>query len=86
MTLTAYDNDQLFNKNFTVYGKPKMIEIETNYKMTLSEQQARELYQLLRTEKDIGHLTPDNELILVYQELRKFFNSTMYEKQSLSNF
>jgi hypothetical protein len=52
MTLTDYDNDQLFNKNFTVYGKSKMIEIETNYKMTLPEQQARELYQLLRTKKD----------------------------------
>ena len=74
MTLTDYDNDQLFNKNFTVYGKSKMIEIETNYKMTLSEQQARELYQLLRTEKDIGHLTTDKELILVYQELQEQFN------------
>lgn len=50
-----------------------MIEIEQNYKISLTEQQAKELYQLLRTEKDIGHLTHDKELVLVYLELKKFF-------------
>jgi plasmid replication initiation protein len=69
-TLTHPDNDQLLDKNSTVYGETKMIEIEKNYKLTLTEQQAKELYQLLRTEKDSGCLTPDKELKLVYHELK----------------
>ncbi len=52
-----------------------MIEIQKNYKLTLTEQQAKELYQLLQTEKDSGCLTPDKELKLVYHELKKLFDS-----------
>jgi plasmid replication initiation protein len=52
-----------------------MIEIQKSYKLTLTEQQAKELYQLLRTEKDSGCLTPDKELVLVYNELKKLFDS-----------
>ncbi len=52
-----------------------MIEIQKNYKITLTEQQAKELYELLRTEKDSGCLTPDIELVLVYHELKKLFDS-----------
>lgn len=50
-----------------------MIEIQKNYKLTLTEQQAKELYELLRTEKDSGGLTIDKDLILVYNELHKIF-------------
>jgi hypothetical protein len=52
-----------------------MIEIQKNYKLTLTEQQAKELYEVLQTERDIGHLTPDKELVLVYHELKKLFDS-----------
>jgi hypothetical protein len=51
-----------------------MIEIQKNYKLTLTETQAKELYQFLQTEKDIGRLTPDRELKLVYHELKNLFD------------
>lgn len=51
-----------------------MIEIQKNYKLTLTENQAKELYQLLRTEKDKWIVTPGKELVLVYNELRKIFD------------
>ena len=50
-----------------------MIEIQKNYKLTLTEQQAKELYSLLRLQKDTGHLTTDHEIVLVYNELKKIF-------------
>jgi len=49
----------------------KMIEIQKNYKLTLTEQQAKELYWIL---KDVN-LDVDNELKLVYHELKKLFDS-----------
>ena len=52
-----------------------MIQIEKNYKLTLTENQAKELYQLLRTERDSGCLTPDKGLVLVYHELKKLFDT-----------
>jgi len=58
-----------------VYGETKMIETQKNYKLTLTEDQAKELYQLLRTERDSGCLTPDKELVLVYHELRNLFDA-----------
>ena len=75
MTIDYTANDQLFGKNLTVYGETKMIQIEKNYKLTLTEDQARELYRLLQTEKDSGCLTPDRELKLVYHELENLFDS-----------
>jgi hypothetical protein len=48
-----------------------MIEIQKNYKLTLTEQQAKELYELLRTEKESGCLTIDKDLLLVYNEMKK---------------
>jgi hypothetical protein len=74
MTINHTANDRLFGKNLTVYGESKMIEIQKNYKLTLTDQQAKELYQLLQTEKDSGCLTPDKELKLVYHELKKLFD------------
>ena len=52
-----------------------MIEIQKNYKLTLTEQQAKELYEILRTEKDIGHITTDHEIVLVYNALKQIFNN-----------
>jgi hypothetical protein len=67
--------DQLFGKNLTVYGESKMIKISKTYHLALTEDQAKELYQLLRTERDSGCLTPDKELVLVYHELRNLFDA-----------
>ena len=50
-----------------------MIEIQKNYKLTLTEQQAKELYEFLRGAKDVGHLSVDRDLVLVYHELHKIF-------------
>jgi plasmid replication initiation protein len=50
-----------------------MIEVQKQYKLTLTEQQAKELYELLRTEKDSGCLTVDKDLVLVYNELKDIF-------------
>jgi hypothetical protein len=58
-----------------VYRETKMIEIQKNYLLTLTEEQARELYRLLQTEKDSGCLTPDRELKLVYHELKNIFDT-----------
>jgi hypothetical protein len=52
-----------------------MIKISKTYHLALTEQQARELYQLLRTEKDSGCLTHDKELKLVYHELKDLFDA-----------
>ncbi len=45
------------------------IETQTNYVITFTEQQARELYELLQTEKDSGCLGFDRELRVIYHEL-----------------
>lgn len=77
MTIDHTANDRLFGKNLTVYGESKMIEVKKSYVVELTEQQAKELYQLLRTERDSGCLTPDKELVLVYHELKKLFDSAI---------
>jgi uncharacterized protein YpuA (DUF1002 family) len=52
-----------------------MIEIQKNYVLTLTENQVRELYNLLQREKSLGHLTIDNDLKLVLNELSTIFNT-----------
>ena len=54
-----------------------MIETVKNYKLTLTEEQAKELYQFLRTEKDIGRLGVDKDLKLIYDELKNIFETGM---------
>ncbi len=51
-----------------------MIKISKTYHLALTEEQAKELYELLRTEKDSGGLTHDKELVLVYHELKNLFD------------
>jgi len=48
-----------------------MIKLKKSYVVELTEQQARELYELLRTEKESGCLTIDKDLLLVYNEMKK---------------
>lgn len=74
-TLTYPDNVQPFDKNSTVQGETKMIEIEKNYKLTLTEKQAKELYRILQAARDNGHIIPDYEIYSVYGELRDLFDS-----------
>ncbi len=50
-----------------------MIEIQKNYKLTLTEQQAKELYEILDYERKNDNLGVDKELVLVYNELKKIF-------------
>ena len=48
-----------------------MIKISKTYHLALTEQQAQELYWIL---KDVG-LDVDNELKLVYHELKNLFDT-----------
>ena len=50
-----------------------MIQVKKSYVLELTEQQAKELYEFLRGAKDVGHLSVDRDLILVYNELKKIF-------------
>lgn len=50
-----------------------MIVKEINYKITFTENQLRELYNLLQKEKGSGHLTYDNDLVLILNELKTIF-------------
>jgi hypothetical protein len=47
-----------------------MINIQKTYNISFTEKQAKELYELLRTEKESGCLTVDKDLVLVYNELK----------------
>jgi|688.fasta_scaffold1299115_1 hypothetical protein len=55
-----------------------MIEIEQHYKLTLSEEQTRQLYQLLLDAKDTGNLHIDGrtpELRPIYNKLKHLFDN-----------
>ncbi len=55
-----------------------MIEIEKQYKIQFTEQQAKELYTLLLYTKDTGDLKHDGryvELRPLYEELKNLFDS-----------
>jgi hypothetical protein len=52
-----------------------MIQKQTLYTIQFTEQQARELYQVLDAAKTNKHLTHDMELVLIYNELKPLFNS-----------
>ena len=76
MTLTHTDYDQMFGKNLTVYGESKMIEVQTNYKLTLSEEQMRQLFNLLGRDKELLSINSGyDELRTVYNEIKVIFNS-----------
>jgi hypothetical protein len=52
-----------------------MIKLKRSYVVELTEQQAKELYELLRIEKESGCLTVDKDLVLVYNELKNIFGT-----------
>lgn len=66
--------DQLFSKNFTVYGETEMIEIQKNYKIALTEDQARQLYHLLHSTKEFSYGDRYDELRFLHDELKKIFD------------
>jgi len=54
----------------------KMIEIQKNYKLTLSEEQLRQLFNLLGHNKDLLSINGGyDELRTVHNELKKIFDS-----------
>ena len=52
-----------------------MINVEKIYTIKLTEEQAQELYQFLRTEKSFGRLGVDKDLKLIYDELEELFET-----------
>ena len=52
-----------------------MINVEKLYTIKLTENQAQELYEFLRGAKDVGNLSVDRDLILVYNELKELFDT-----------
>ena len=67
--------DDFLTSLFQIIIGVKMIEIQKNYKLTLTEEQAQELYQFLRTEKSFGRLGVDKDLKLIYDELEELFET-----------
>jgi hypothetical protein len=47
-----------------------MIDIQKTYNISFTEQQAKELYFMLKNAKDGAYLTHNDELMLVYNELK----------------
>ena len=61
-----------------VYEETKMIDIQKNYKITLTEDQARQLYCLLQSGKDCGELNVGcryDDLRELYDELKNLFDT-----------
>jgi hypothetical protein len=66
---------RMYGKTPTVYGETKMIEIQKNYKLTLSEEQMRQLFNLLGRDKELLSINSGyDELRTVYNELKDLFS------------
>jgi hypothetical protein len=52
-----------------------MIKIQKIYHLALTEEQAKELYQILDYERKNDNLGVDKELKLVYHELKNLFDT-----------
>ena len=59
-----------------------MIEIQKLYTIKLTEQQAKELYWCLKVAKEQHKLTVDDELVLVLNELKPFFDNGIRNKET----
>jgi hypothetical protein len=57
-----------------------MIKISKTYHLALTEDQAKELYELLRFAKEGSYLTHDKELMLVYHELKNLIMTSYTQK------
>jgi hypothetical protein len=53
----------------------KMIEIQKNYKLTLTEDQAQQLYRLLQSTKEFSYGERYDELRFLHDELKKLFDT-----------
>ena len=54
-----------------------MIEIQKNYKFTLTEDQARQLYRLLQSTKEFSYGERYDELGFLHDELKKLFDTNI---------
>lgn len=52
-----------------------MIEIQKNYKVAFTEDQARQLYRLLQSSKEFSYGERYDELGFLHDELKKLFDS-----------
>jgi hypothetical protein len=63
-----------------------MIEISKTYHIALTEQQAKELYWCLQAAKEQHKLTVDDELVLVLNELKPFFDNGIRHTEPVNNY
>jgi hypothetical protein len=66
--------DSMFGKNPTVYNKSTMITKRINYTIEFTEQQLKELYDLLKLSKDSGRIQTESELNRLYNDIHAHFN------------
>jgi uncharacterized protein YpuA (DUF1002 family) len=52
-----------------------MIQVEKNYKITLTEDQAQQLYRLLQSSKEFSYGERFDELKFLHDELKKLFDT-----------
>ncbi len=68
------DWERMYGKTPTVYEETKMIQIQKNYKITFTEDQARQLYRLLQSTKEFSYGERFDELGFLHDELKKLFD------------
>jgi uncharacterized protein YpuA (DUF1002 family) len=56
-------------------GESKMIEIQKNYKITFTEDQAQQLYRLLQSTKEFSYGERYDELGFLHDQLKKLFDT-----------
>jgi hypothetical protein len=69
------DWERMYGKTPTVYEETKMIQIEKNYKITLTEEQSRQLYRLLQSTKEFSYGERFDELGFLHDELKNLFDT-----------
>jgi uncharacterized protein YpuA (DUF1002 family) len=69
------DWERMYGKTPAVYEEKKMIEIQKNYKITLTEDQAQQLYRLLQSSGEFSYGERYDELGFLHDELKKLFDS-----------
>jgi uncharacterized protein YpuA (DUF1002 family) len=52
-----------------------MIQVEKNYKITLTEDQAQQLYRLLQSSKEFSYGERFDELKFLHDQLKKLFDT-----------
>jgi hypothetical protein len=75
MSLDESDWERMYGKKPTVYKESKMIEIQKNYKITFTEDQAQQLYRLLQSTKEFSYGERYDELGFLHDELKKLFDT-----------